>query len=130
LVDVAPGRRETIPDRDSALTEDEGAPILVRGGVAIDHIHAGIGIDPDADPQFVPDSVWYGTFAVIGEDRHGLAASNGVMSIEPCVEALVVPAAAEVERDPHSMSTQERFPIVDVCRAHLKPSLHPAPSIV
>jgi hypothetical protein len=107
VVDVALRRRKAIPDRNSALTEDEGAPVLVRGGVAIDHIHAGVSIDPDAEAQFVPDSVRYGTFAVIGEDRHGLAAPIGVMGIEPRVKAFIVSIVAEIERDPYRVSTQE-----------------------
>jgi hypothetical protein len=113
LVDVALGRR-AIPHRGCALTEDEGAPVLVGGGVAIDHIHDGVGIDPDAEPQFVPDPVRYGTIAVIGENRHGLAAPIGVMGIEPRVKAFIISIVAEIERDPYSMSTQERFLVVDI----------------
>jgi hypothetical protein len=114
LVDVVLGRRVAIPDRGSSFTEDEGAPVLVGGGVAIDYIHAGVRIDADAESQFVPHPVRYGTLAVIGEDRHGLAAPIGLMGIEPRVKAFVVSIGAEIERDPHSMSTQERFLVVDV----------------
>jgi len=107
LVDVTPGRGVAIPDRDPAFPKDEGAPVLVGGGVSIDHIHAGVGIDPETEPQFVPDPVRNRTLAVIGENRHGLATPIGVMGIEPSVKTFVVPIATQIERDPYSMSTQE-----------------------